>query len=576
MHRYSTNHPFRVAPQAPINAKAQEGPVWQGAVGLAGLDIDYDDAWDLWCAAIDGHLPTIEYVIEKDARIANVVYRYHMPLDMAIYGGHLETARRLIDAGAELCFKYGSHHWERMTRIARARGHHEVAELLIETVTKRFNYNPDIHLFFEAFRAQDTQQVKRLLDEKPDRLHLADMNGDTLLHWAVIAWQVPMIDVLVEYGADMNRENGAALVPHRLNGVSTYACNDEGMHEGLKWSEHWPAAIRRLVELGPNEDDIIGDIRRNDFDAVRARVEHSPECLHNFRGKQIAPLSEAVDVGNIDMVRLLLDLGANPKLPEVTGPFGEALYTACCRGCPDTVRLLLEHGADPMSYSDSSGDCYMAAACWGDNHEEKVSALNDFSGCEFTVLEYRNEEKPTLEQVQTRVREALSQEVVSDWMVKHLLARITYKGNSVELLNEYVDRLDDRAIAEIKQFVVPDYFDVALKKRLIELGATPRRPLSPADVRQSPLGECGVHSESNEQLVEEFVAAGGDIDAVDHYSMVSPLSRACADGKYDLVKRILALGARLDNPPQDGCRPIDRAKANGHDEIVKLLESETR
>ena len=71
-------------------------------------------------------------------------------------------------------------------------------------------------------------------------------------------------------------------------------------------------------------------------------------------------------------------------------------------------------------------------------------------------------------------------------------------------------------------------------------------------------------------------AAGGDIDAVDHYSMVSPLSRACADGKHDLVKRILALGARLDNPPQDGCRPIDRAKANGHDEIVKLLESESR
>lgn len=26
--------------------KAQEGPVWQGPVGLAGLEIDYDDAWD--------------------------------------------------------------------------------------------------------------------------------------------------------------------------------------------------------------------------------------------------------------------------------------------------------------------------------------------------------------------------------------------------------------------------------------------------------------------------------------------------------------------------------------------------
>ena len=67
MKRYSDNHAYRNQPRAPYDVKeTQREPVWQGPVGMTGLDIDYHHAWDLWCAAIDGHMPTIEHAPDEE------------------------------------------------------------------------------------------------------------------------------------------------------------------------------------------------------------------------------------------------------------------------------------------------------------------------------------------------------------------------------------------------------------------------------------------------------------------------------------------------------------------------------
>lgn len=50
------------------------------------------------------------------------------------------------------------------------------------------------------------------------------------------------------------------------------------------------------------------------------------------------------------------------------------------------------------------------------------------------------------------------------------------------------------------------------------------------------------------------------------------LLQAAWDGNVDEVQRLLKLGADLDYRDTDGLSAIDRAKANGHDEIVTLLE----
>ena len=74
-------------------------------------------------------------------------------------------------------------------------------------------------------------------------------------------------------------------------------------------------------------------------------------------------LSTAVQFGRLELVRELLDRGANPNLPEGdTAPLGTALYAAASRGDTVSARMLLAHGADPNSWIDASGSATYAAA----------------------------------------------------------------------------------------------------------------------------------------------------------------------------------------------------------------------
>src|SRR3954469_24343551 len=61
------------------------------------------------------------------------------------------------------------------------------------------------------------------------------------------------------------------------------------------------------------------------------------------------------------MVKLLLDHGANPSLPEEGAPLGQALWTAVYQRQHEMAKLLLEHGANPNTAPESSGSALMQA-----------------------------------------------------------------------------------------------------------------------------------------------------------------------------------------------------------------------
>ena len=72
---------------------------------------------------------------------------------------------------------------------------------------------------------------------------------------------------------------------------------------------------------------------------------------------RVSPLSHAAREGHLHIVRLLLEHGANPNLPEDLAPDGRALFEACCANHLEVAELLLEHGANPNAGLDSSGCC---------------------------------------------------------------------------------------------------------------------------------------------------------------------------------------------------------------------------
>lgn len=80
-----------------------------------------------------------------------------------------------------------------------------------------------------------------------------------------------------------------------------------------------------------------------------------------------APIKDAVIGGNIEIVKLLLERGADPNRPEEgIAPHGHALYTAVAHRHYDIAKLLLEHGAYANPPVESSADAVSIAIMNGD------------------------------------------------------------------------------------------------------------------------------------------------------------------------------------------------------------------
>ena len=75
-----------------------------------------------------------------------------------------------------------------------------------------------------------------------------------------------------------------------------------------------------------------------------------------------SPLKNAAIGGHLEIVKLLLERGADPNLPEEgIAPHGHALYSAVYHGHYEIARLLLEHGAYPNPPVESSAEAVWIA-----------------------------------------------------------------------------------------------------------------------------------------------------------------------------------------------------------------------
>jgi hypothetical protein len=79
----------------------------------------------------------------------------------------------------------------------------------------------------------------------------------------------------------------------------------------------------------------------------------------NIMGEDGTALMIAAAMGNIQLVELLLDSGANMEL--VHDKSGTALILATREGCIDVVEVLLDHGADPRAQSPDYSNALLMA-----------------------------------------------------------------------------------------------------------------------------------------------------------------------------------------------------------------------
>src|SRR5947209_11729223 len=73
------------------------------------------------------------------------------------------------------------------------------------------------------------------------------------------------------------------------------------------------------------------------------------------------PLSGAASKGHTNIVRLLLDQGADPNAKEAICQGGFSLHEAAEKGFIEIVQLLLDKGAIPEHWVDSAADSLFAS-----------------------------------------------------------------------------------------------------------------------------------------------------------------------------------------------------------------------
>lgn len=254
------------------------------------------------------------------------------------------------------------------------------------------NVTPLDDQLFAAARKGDIGVLTSLLDEDPDKLQAREQPYEwSLLHAAAHTGQLAAVDLLLTRGLDANtREKGdntyamhwAAAAGHldivrRLAdaGGDVVGHGDDHSLEVIGWATGWDGCddethrqlANFLVSRGAKHN-IFSAIAMNLPDEVRRIVRDDPTILtkgQSHNEDYQLPLHFAARKNRIEMVALLMDLGADPMGRDASGV--TPLHVAASQGQADIVRLLLSAGADP-SIRDNIHDSDVIG--WADYFEQ--------------------------------------------------------------------------------------------------------------------------------------------------------------------------------------------------------------
>jgi ankyrin repeat protein len=516
-------------------------------------------------AAGDGHGEIVRLLLSHSKAGLNVRGQDgRTPLLLALCQGHAEAVKYLLEAGADatLADEAGN----AALHQAAGRGHGEIVRLLLSQPKAELNVRGQCGMtpLLLALSQGHAEVAKYLLKEGAD-VTLADDTGNVAIHQAAGRGRGEMVCLLLSrFKAELNVRGPHGMTPLLLAltqghaGIVKYLL--EAGADATLADEAGHAALHQAAGRGHGE-------------TVRLLLSHSKAELNVKSQRGMTPLLLALSGGHAEVVKYLLEAGADVTLADETG--ATALYQAAGRGNGAIVRLLLSHskaelnvkgqrrmtplllalsrgyaevvkylleaGAD-VTLADEAGNTALYQAV-GRGHAEIVRLLLSHSKAELNVKGQRG---------MTPLLLALRQGYTE--VVKYLLEA----GADVTLTDEAGNAALHQAAGRGHGAIVR----LLLSHSKAELNVKGQRGMTPLLLALS---------RGYAEVVKYLLEAGADVTLVDEAGNTA-LYQAVGRGHVEFVRLLLSRSkAELNVRGQHGMTPLLLALSRGHAEVAKYL-----
>lgn len=504
----------------------------------------------------------------------------HRALHYAVLARSSEMARLLMQHGADARKGIWPHRDATSAlAIARDRGYSDVVAVIEEEELRRreqvscpnLTVSPVQDQITAAISKGDNNTAMRLLQEDPFLINACDRNGATPLHIAAEENNVELVSWLLERGAGARKIDLKGLTA--LDRAALAA--DPHDHSAQRFLE-----VARLVLARGAECTIRAAVALGDETRIRELIQANPELLRHIDSSG-GLLTLAVNHGQVDAVRLLLDLGADvderivlENVEEPTPSWGMPLWHAAMAGQLDIARLLLDRGADPNASVYASG--WPLRNAWVNRHESVKQLL----------LERGAQVKPYM---------------LAEFHDVAGAKRLFAADPNEELASELVWSAADHGCPEIVEMALSHLDWPASSSRwhwvlmqpirgahansaendghFKSMAALLKHGIDPNVTRygQTALHFAAAHhgrlgDEDRARFASMLLDAGARMDLRDDLLKSTPLGWACRWGRFALAKLLLHRGADpLEPDAEPWARPLAWAEKMGHTAIRDML-----
>jgi ankyrin repeat protein len=485
-------------------------------------------------------------LVRNSPDLINSSTRGDPPLHSAARKGQLAVARFLIDNGADLELRDGSSY----TPLHRAveNGHKAMTEMLLAAEAQAdaagYSDRRPLHLAAEwGF----TEIAKVLLAAGAD-VNAAARSG-TPLHEAITRNRVPMINLLLDSGADLEAKTPAqyepapAYTPLMLAVAYDFSSIVEHLLTRGANVNATNAAGETVLHLAAR----VGTPTRT----LRAILERKPD-LEARNPRNLTPLQIACLNLDHGTVRLLLEAGADPNArfdragservtvaprPGTSRSEGIALdpdgktplHWAVADSDLELTRLLVAHGADPNA-QDHRGNTPLLGVVWErGERDEKVETEREVAFLDF---------------------------------LRQAAALLLSAGADPNTADEYGWTLLQYALGiggEYADLTIPLHHAVVVRalelvERLLEADADPNAATA---VGATPMHAAALWPAPN--VMQKLLDHGGKIDPQDQLGNTPLHVAARANFRREVVRFLLTRGAAVNTRNQRGETPLDIA-----------------